>query len=108
MLLAPPPHDREEAIDARRRARRRSSAAPSTSTRTGSAPRAGRVYDRGYNPAGIGRQLLGHRRVAARAPRACAELDVPTLVIHGDGDPLVDASAAASAPPRSSPAPSCS
>ena len=49
---------------------------------------AGQSYDRAYDPMGVARQLLaihasGDRTTALRA------LDVPTLVIHGDADPLV-------------------
>lgn len=50
--------------------------------------RAERTYDRGLRPAGTARQLAavttsGSRREALRSVRA------PTLVIHGDADPLV-------------------
>ena len=50
--------------------------------------RAGRAYDRGFHPQGVARQLVaivasGSRREALR------KLRVPTLVIHGTGDPLV-------------------
>lgn len=46
------------------------------------------AYDRGYDPLGVGRQLLaiyasGDRTEALRGVR------VPTLVIHGEDDPLV-------------------
>lgn len=49
---------------------------------------AGESYDRGYDPLGVARQLLaihasGDRTEALRALR------VPTLVVHGDADPLV-------------------
>ena len=48
----------------------------------------GTSYDRGYDPMGVARQLLaihasGDRREALR------RLDVPTLVVHGEADPLV-------------------
>lgn len=48
-------------------------------------------FDRCFHPVGVGHQLLaimasGSRTVALR------EIDVPTLVIHGDVDPLVDVS----------------
>ena len=48
----------------------------------------GWVYDRGRNPAGFSRQLAaiiasGSRKEALRC------LNIPTLVIHGDADPLV-------------------
>jgi pimeloyl-ACP methyl ester carboxylesterase len=52
------------------------------------AERARAVFARGLNPAGTARQLAaifasGNRKPALRAVR------VPTLVIHGDADPLV-------------------
>ena len=49
---------------------------------------AGRSFDRGHHPAGTGRQLAA---VAASGDRtkALRRLDVPTLVIHGEADPLV-------------------
>ncbi len=50
--------------------------------------RAGRAFDRGLNPAGVARQLAavwasGSRKEALQA------VTTPTLVIHGDADPLV-------------------
>ena len=47
-----------------------------------------RSYDRGYFPEGVGRQLLAILASGDRTD-ALRELDVPTLVIHGDVDPLV-------------------
>jgi pimeloyl-ACP methyl ester carboxylesterase len=49
---------------------------------------AGQSYDRGYDPTGVARQLLaihasGDRTEALRA------LSLPTLVFHGEDDPLV-------------------
>ena len=49
---------------------------------------AGRAYDRGLNPAGTGRQLGAILASGDRTP-ALRELDVPTVVIHGDDDPMV-------------------
>ena len=48
-------------------------------------------YDRGYHPEGTARQLVG---VICSGDRTAGlrQLDVPTLVIHGEGDPLVDVS----------------
>ena len=66
----------------------RSSAAPSTSTRRSARKRAEEAYDRCFNPAGIARQLLGIVASGSRA-EGLAQLDVPTLVIHGAVDPLV-------------------
>ncbi len=46
------------------------------------------AYDRGWNPAGTARHLLA---IAASGDRAdgLRKVEVPTLVIHGDVDPLV-------------------
>ena len=51
----------------------------------------GRAFDRCFDPAGTARQYYA---VGASAPRAelLKTLDVPTLVIHGDKDTLIDAS----------------
>ena len=49
------------------------------------------AYDRSYYPVGIARQLVAILASGDRTERL-RELDVPTLVIHGDSDPLVDVS----------------
>ncbi len=46
------------------------------------------AYERGRNPAGSGRQLAAIIAAPSRA-QALRSLTVPTLVIHGDRDPLV-------------------
>jgi pimeloyl-ACP methyl ester carboxylesterase len=46
------------------------------------------AYDRCFNPAGVARHLLAILASGSRA-EGLAELDVPTVVIHGDVDPLV-------------------
>ena len=50
--------------------------------------RAAATYDRGHHPAGTARQLAA---ILASPSRTAAlhELDVPTVVIHGEKDPLV-------------------
>jgi len=50
--------------------------------------RAARAYDRGYDPMGVGRQLLAIHASGDRSA-ALAEVKVPTVVIHGLQDPLV-------------------
>ena len=86
-LLAPIPATREEAI-ARTVETSRVICSPVHFDETLAQKRAEEAYDRCYNPAGIARQLLG---IAASGSRAegLAQLDVPTLVIHGAVDPLV-------------------
>jgi pimeloyl-ACP methyl ester carboxylesterase len=53
--------------------------------------RARASYDRGYNPRGVGRQLAA---IIASGDRTTdlAKLDLPTLVIHGEEDALIDVS----------------
>jgi len=48
-------------------------------------------YDRGYHPEGRARQLEAIQASGDRTS-GLADLDVPTLVIHGDEDPLIDVS----------------
>ena len=50
--------------------------------------RAARAFDRGVNPAGYARQLAAIIASGSRKERL-ATLRTPTLVIHGDSDPLV-------------------
>jgi pimeloyl-ACP methyl ester carboxylesterase len=53
--------------------------------------RAARLYERGIHPAGSARQLAAILAAPDRT-RALANVRVPTTVIHGDADPLVDVS----------------
>lgn len=48
----------------------------------------GEAYDRAHDPAGMARQLLAIHASGDRTPTLRA-LTVPTLVVHGDADPLV-------------------
>jgi pimeloyl-ACP methyl ester carboxylesterase len=63
-----------------------------------------RSYDRGYHPAGTGRQLAAINTAWNRT-KALKQLNVPATVIHGTDDPLVTPSggrATAKAIPKSS------
>jgi pimeloyl-ACP methyl ester carboxylesterase len=53
--------------------------------------RAARLFERGVYPAGSARQL-GAVAAAPDRTRALGNVSVPTTVIHGDADPLVDVS----------------
>jgi len=53
------------------------------------AARAGASYDRCFYPVGVGRQLVAILASGDRTS-SLAGCRVPTLVIHGDADPLVD------------------
>ena len=50
--------------------------------------RAERCFERGLNPAGVGRQLRAVLASGSRKERL-QQLKIPTLVIHGTVDPLV-------------------
>jgi pimeloyl-ACP methyl ester carboxylesterase len=50
--------------------------------------RAARTYERGLNPAGVGRQLRAVLASGSRKERL-GQVKIPTLVIHGTVDPLV-------------------
>ncbi len=49
---------------------------------------AGRAFDRGLNPAGMARQLAAILACASRR-EALQAVKTPSLIIHGDSDPLV-------------------
>ena len=49
---------------------------------------AGRAFDRGHDPRGVGRQLVAIHASGDRT-EALRGLRVPTLVVHGEADPLV-------------------
>ena len=88
VLLAPPARSREEAIE-------RSLAGAGVIGSRGFEPDlewrrqiAARNYDRSDDPAGVARQLLAIHASGDRT-EALRSLRVPTLVIHGADDPLV-------------------
>jgi pimeloyl-ACP methyl ester carboxylesterase len=88
MLMAPPPATKEEYFER--------FAKTWKVLRVGSFPedealdrsRAERNYERGLNPAGVGRQLRAVLASGSRKERLHS-LKAPTLVIHGTVDPLV-------------------
>jgi pimeloyl-ACP methyl ester carboxylesterase len=88
VLMAPPPATREEYFDRYAKTWK--------ILRVGSFPedealdrsRAERTYERGLNPAGVGRQLRAVLASGSRKERLRA-VKAPTLVIHGTVDPLV-------------------
>ena len=88
MLMAPPPATKEEYFERY--------AQTWKILRAGSFPqdealdrgRAERNFERGLNPAGVGRQLRAILASGSRKDRL-ASVKVPTLVIHGTVDPLV-------------------
>jgi pimeloyl-ACP methyl ester carboxylesterase len=88
VLLQPPVRTREEAVE-RAVANYRVIGSPGFPLdEDGLRERAGRAFDRAYDPLGVGRQFAGVLASPDRTP-ALRELQTPTLVIHGREDPLV-------------------
>jgi pimeloyl-ACP methyl ester carboxylesterase len=88
ILLAPPPMDREGYIESSVGISRVLNGPVLPLDEEFLRASAGRIYDHGVSPAGTARQFAavltsGSRREALRS------VGVPTLVIHGDADPLV-------------------
>jgi pimeloyl-ACP methyl ester carboxylesterase len=88
MLMAPPPTTKEEyfARFAQTWKVLRVSSFPEDEALDPS--RAARIFSRGLNPAGVGRQLRAILASGSRKARL-ASVTAPTLVIHGTVDPLV-------------------
>jgi pimeloyl-ACP methyl ester carboxylesterase len=91
LLLAKPAGSRDEHIDAEVRAKRVYGSKPEWIDEAYLRARAARAYDRCYSPVGVGRQMRAIRRDRDRA-EALRTLAVPTLVMHGDRDRLIDPS----------------
>jgi pimeloyl-ACP methyl ester carboxylesterase len=91
VLLVPPPADREEAVTTALTTWRviGSPGFPFHEERI--CARAGAAYDRAFHPEGVARQLVGIVASPDRTP-GLTGLEVPTLVIHGEDDCLVDPS----------------
>ena len=87
-LLAPPAVDRDGAIERSVAVFRAigSPGFPFDEARV--RRRAALAYDRGFHPAGVGRQLIAIMASGSRR-EALAAVRVPTLVVHGTADPLV-------------------
>jgi pimeloyl-ACP methyl ester carboxylesterase len=90
-LLTPPPADREGYAESTVAAFRVIGTKGVDGSDEFVRERALRSFDRGYFPEGVARQLLG---VIASGDRtaALANVEAPTLVIHGTADPLIDVS----------------
>lgn len=87
-LMAPPPASREEYIATFGQRWKVLRAGSFPADEDADCALAARLWDRGLNPAGVARQLLaifasGNRRAGLAA------ITAPTLVIHGEVDPLV-------------------
>jgi pimeloyl-ACP methyl ester carboxylesterase len=90
-LLAPPPHTREAALD-RAATLWRAIGSPGFPFDEAKVRRdAGAAWDRNHEYAGVGRQLAAILTMRDRTADL-ARVSVPTVVIHGKDDPLVDVS----------------
>jgi pimeloyl-ACP methyl ester carboxylesterase len=89
-LMAPAATNREEAVE-RGVTASRIIGSPVHFDEAKAAKRAGEAYDRAFDPNGVQRQLGAIGSQADRTP-ALADVTVPTLVIHGAADPLVQPS----------------
>jgi pimeloyl-ACP methyl ester carboxylesterase len=91
LLIAPAPRTREEAMDRAEEAVHAfgSKGLPVEWDRVRA--RAGEAWDRCHYPIGFARQLMAIIASGDRTPKL-RELDVPTVVIHGTDDGLIDSS----------------
>jgi pimeloyl-ACP methyl ester carboxylesterase len=90
LFYAPPGHDRETVI-ARSQALEQLCASPSELDLQRTAQRVGDAFDRCFCPRGVARQLAAVMASGSRT-QALRTVPVPTLVIHGDADTLIDMS----------------
>jgi pimeloyl-ACP methyl ester carboxylesterase len=90
-LAGPPPRSRQEVMDFQVRAFRVIGSPGFPLDEAAVAERTGRAYDRGYDPAGMLRQLIAAVAAGDRTARL-RSLRVPTLVIHGSDDKMIGVS----------------
>jgi len=91
VLLAPPATTREEAMERSVRGARAIGSPGYAVDEEAVRERSGRSWDRGHDPQGTARQLLAVLASPDRTP-ALRALRVPTLVLHGAADALIDVS----------------
>jgi pimeloyl-ACP methyl ester carboxylesterase len=89
LLTEPQPKSRDEYIARFKRNSRMLRAGRFPEDEALDRSRAERVFDRGLNPAGVGRQIRAVLASGSRKERL-SKVKAPTLVIHGTADPLVD------------------
>jgi pimeloyl-ACP methyl ester carboxylesterase len=90
LLFGPPAATREEAI-ANHLAGLRVWGSPGKVDDAAQTRFAGEAFDRAFDPAGVARQLTGVAASGSRA-QALRDVRVPTLVLHGSADTLIDPS----------------
>jgi pimeloyl-ACP methyl ester carboxylesterase len=90
-LMAPPPSSRSDYIDHQVAASRVYGSKPEWLDEDAIRARAGAAFDRSFCPAGIGRQMRAVMDDGSRADQL-REVDLPTLVIQGSRDTLIDPS----------------
>jgi pimeloyl-ACP methyl ester carboxylesterase len=87
-LLAPPPKDREEAIELAVSSQKIIGSTGFPLDETELRARSAEAYDRCFYPAGFARQMLAIVAGGDRTEKL-AKVTAPTLVVHGEIDPLV-------------------
>jgi pimeloyl-ACP methyl ester carboxylesterase len=90
-LMTPPPSERAAYVERQVEARHVYGSKPEWLDDDDIRRRAAAAYDRCFCPAGIGRQMAAVGRDGSRAEEL-AQLKMPTLVIHGSRDTLIDPS----------------
>jgi pimeloyl-ACP methyl ester carboxylesterase len=90
LFYAPPGHDRESVI-ARSQALEALYTSPSEFDPSRTAQRVGDAYDRCFCPRGVARQFAAVVASGSRS-EALRTVKVPTLVVHGEADTLIDSS----------------
>ncbi|MHB8465779.1 MAG: alpha/beta fold hydrolase [Acidimicrobiales bacterium] len=91
MLMTPVPPDRQTAIENAVATWKVIGSPGFQFDEVGVRERAAEAYDRGFHPSGTGRQMVAVLSSPDRTP-GLGQLTMPTLVIHGEDDPLVDVS----------------
>jgi pimeloyl-ACP methyl ester carboxylesterase len=91
IFAGPPPTNREEVVQRAVEASRIVGSPGFAPDPVGVADRAGRAYDRAHDPLGIVRQAVAVLASGDRTARL-RSLEVPTLVIHGADDRMIDVS----------------
>jgi pimeloyl-ACP methyl ester carboxylesterase len=91
MLIRPPAGSREEYVEMQVEALHVYGSKPEWLDDDLTRARAANAYDRCFCPAGMGRQVAAIVSGPSRDPQL-SQLDVPTLVLHGSRDRLVDPS----------------